>query len=241
MKKVVVLGAGAWGTAIATVLASNQHKVVIWSHEEDVVQSISHEHINKRYLPGIQLNRTIQSTIDIAQAVEDAEWIFEAIPVKYMRSVLEKVKLYYSPLQRWIVLSKGIEQQSLFLPTQILNDVFGNSVQSVVVVGPSFAKDVVEKQLTAVNCASESKELIDASRQLMTNSYFKLFPSNDILGLQWCAALKNVIAMGVGILEGAEFTDTTKAFFLVKAFAEMKIFIVAMGGKSETMNDLAGI
>lgn len=239
--KVTILGAGAWGTAIATVLAHNHHEVTLWTHEQDVTQSINEQHVNTHYLADVSLHHNIYATTDKSRAFDEAEWIFEAIPVKYMRSVLEQFVPYYKPKQRWVTLSKGIEQNTLLLPTQILDDVFQSSVQSIVLAGPSFAKDVVGQQLTAVSIASSNDLLMDELKQLMITDYFRLFKTNDVVGVQLCAALKNVITLGMGMLDGLLCTDNTKAFFFVQSLKEMREFVLACGGQEATIHEFAGI
>lgn len=239
--KVTVLGSGAWGAAIATVLAHNHHQVTLWTHEQDVVQTINEQHVNTHYLPDVPLHHSIFATTNKEQAIDGSEWVFEAIPVKYMRPVLEQFVSYYKSEQRWVLLSKGIEQNTLLLPTQILDDVFKSSVKSVVLAGPSFAKDVVAQQLTAVSIASTDHLLMDDLKQLLTTDYFILFPTNDVVGVQLCAALKNVVTLGMGMLDGLMCTDNTKAFFFVQSLQEMRELVLACGGQAETIQGFAGI
>lgn len=239
--KVTILGSGSWGTAVATLLAHNQHEVTLWTHENDVVRTINEQHVNMHYLPDVPLSNTIYATLDKKHALEDAEWVFEAIPVKYMRQVLEQFVPYYRPEQRWVTLSKGIEQDTLLLPTQILDDVFQSSVKSVVLAGPSFAKDVIDQQLTAVSIASEDDALMDDLQALITTKYFLLFPTQDVVGVQFCAALKNIITLGIGMLDGLNCTDNTKAFFFVKSLQEMRELVLASGGQESTIDEFAGI
>ncbi len=117
MKQVTVLGEGAWGTAIATVLAHNGYSVTLWCHHEELVASINATHRNERFLPGITLDTKIKAVASLRHAVQDAHWIFEAIPVRFLRSVLMHAKPWIHSDQRWVVLSKGIEQDSLLFPT----------------------------------------------------------------------------------------------------------------------------
>lgn len=241
MKKIAVLGGGAWGTAIATVLAHNNYSVCLWAHEQAVVESIQQDGINSLYLPGVTLSPKIKPTNNLEEALDGVQWIFEAVPVKYMRSVIEMVKPYYNDKQRWVVLSKGIEQDTLLLPSQILDDVFKASVQSVVLMGPSFAVDVIAQQLTGVSIGSKDTQLMSDLQALMTTDYFFLFPSQDSVGIQLCAALKNAITLGMGILDGAGYTDNTKTFFLVKSLQEMRKLVFACGGESQTVDGFAGI
>lgn len=239
--KITILGSGSWGTAVATLLAHNQHQVTLWTHEHDVVKTVNEQHVNMHYLPDVPLSNTIYATLDKKHALEDAEWVFEAIPVKYMRQVLEQFVPYYRPEQRWVTLSKGIEQDTLLLPTQILDDVFQSSVKSVVLAGPSFAKDVIDQQLTAVSIASEDDALMDDLQALITTKYFLLFPTQDVVGVQFCAALKNVITLGIGMLDGLNCMDNTKAFFFVKSLQEMRELVLASGGQESTVDEFAGI
>ncbi|MFT6765327.1 MAG: glycerol-3-phosphate dehydrogenase (NAD(P)+) [Alteromonas naphthalenivorans] len=239
--KVTILGSGAWGTAIATVLAHNHHEVTLWTHEQDVVQTINEQHVNTHYLPDVLLHHAISATTNKEQALHQADWVFEAIPVKYMRSVLEQFVPYYTQEQQWVVLSKGIEQNTKLLPSQILDDVFSSSVQSVVLAGPSFAKDVVAQQLTAVSIASKHSILLNNLKELMTTDYFKLSPTEDVIGVQLCAALKNVITFGIGMLNGLMCTDNTKAFFFVQSLKEMRQLVIACGGQASTVEGYAGV
>lgn len=239
--KVTVLGSGSWGTAVASVLAYNHHEVTLWTHEQDVVQTINEQHVNIHYLPGVPLHRNICATTNKDQAFNGAEWIFEAIPVKYMRSILKEFVSYYDSEQKWVVLSKGIEQSTLFLPSQVLDDIFQTPVQSVVLTGPSFAKDVVAQQLTAVSIASSNDLLMDELKELVTTDYFLSFKTNDVVGVQLCAALKNVITLGMGMLDGLMCTDNTKAFFFVQSLKEMRELVRVCGGQEKTVDELAGI
>jgi glycerol-3-phosphate dehydrogenase (NAD(P)+) len=239
--KITILGSGSWGTAIATVLAHNNHEVTLWTHEQDVVQTINEQHVNTHYLPDVPLYHSICATTDKNQAFDNAEWIFEAIPVKYMRQVLKQCISYYKPEQRWVVLSKGIEQKTLLLPSQILDDVFESCVQTVVLAGPSFAKDVVAQQLTAVSIAANNPDLMVDLKELMTTDYFKLFPTDDLMGVQLCAALKNIITFGIGMLDGLICTDNTKAFFFVQSLKEMRQLVIACEGQGTTVDEFAGV
>jgi glycerol-3-phosphate dehydrogenase (NAD(P)+) len=239
--KVCVLGAGAWGTAIAQVLAENGNDVKLWCREPEVYESIKHTKINECYLPGFPLHATIQPTNDLYEAIKNTEWIFEAIPVKYLRSILEQLKTSVLPEQGFVLLSKGIEQNTLFFPTQIIDDIFGKSTKKIVVAGPSFAQELIKKELTAVSIASQNIEFAKQIQKMLQNNYFKGFITDDIIGVQVGAALKNVIAIGVGILEGAQRGDNAKAFLITRGLKEVNKVAIALGGNQETMYDLAGL
>lgn len=239
--KIAVLGGGAWGTAIASVLADNNHDVYLWCYEDAVVSAITTDRCNTTYLPNIKLATNIHPTTCLKEALTNATLVFEAIPVPFMRSTLTQARSYYTSEQQWVVLSKGLEQKTLALPVQIVRNIFGQLVQVGVLMGPSFAHDVVKKQYTAVNLAATSKQVIKTVQQALQTNYFLIEPCADMIGMQWCALLKNCITVGIGILDGAGYTDNTKIFFLVQALQEMQHVVEQAGGQSATVYSLAGV
>ncbi len=240
-KRMCMLGDGAWGTAVAQLLATNGHSVVIWSRDQEVADSINHRQMNDRYLPGIQLDKRITATTDSAQAIKGSPIIFIAVPAVYLRSVLEKVRSYCTPEQVWVVLSKGIEQQTLLLPTQLIADVLGYTPSTVAVSGPSFARDVAHKQRTAVTVASATTAHAQCVQQLLANAYCRPYTSQDVLGVQVGGAFKNVIALLIGMVQGAGATDNTQAFVLTRGLYEMTQLAQALGGNATTVYGLSGV
>lgn len=241
MKQVCVLGEGAWGTAVATLLAHNGHTVKLWCYEENNAQTIARTRINERYLPGHILSERITATTSLNDALCGSEWVFEAIPVQYLRSVMQKAVPCFNDEQIWVVLSKGIEQDTLLLPTQIIDDVSGKNYKKAVFAGPSFAADLANKQVTAVSVAATDCDVAHALQALLANDYFKPFFNTDLIGVQVGGAVKNVITLGVGMLEGAGYTDNTKAFLVTRGLQEMSEIVKVFGGKPETLYGLSGI
>ncbi|EKD23399.1 MAG: NAD(P)H-dependent glycerol-3-phosphate dehydrogenase, partial [uncultured bacterium] len=241
MKKICVLGGGAFGTAIACLLADNRHEVNIWCCEPDVVESINLKNINNTYLPDIKLSENILAFTDLGLAISDCEIIFEAVPVKYLRSVLEKAKPYFNNNQVWVCCSKGIENETLLFPWQTIDSVFGESVKKVVISGPSYAKEIAQKQITAVDIASQDKIIAEQVSQLLMNDYFKVVITQDIFGVQIGGALKNVVAIGVGILDGLGYKENTKALFLNLCLQEMMQISEIFGAQRETIYGLSGV
>jgi len=240
--KICILGDGAWGTAIATLLAHNQYSVTVWCYDPQVADTVQQTGINERYLPDIQLDiHHITFTADIKEAVSNATWIMLAIPVKYCRVVLEQVKPFVQPSQNWVILSKGIEQNTLLFPTHIIDDVLSYAPSKVVLAGPSFAADLARKQLTAVTLASDDCDRAVQLQKLLATSYFRPYTSRDVVGVQVGAALKNVLALGIGIIEGRGFTDNAKAFLFTRGLNEMVAVAQALGGKQETLYGLSGV
>lgn len=240
--KICILGEGAWGTSVATLLAHNKHSVTVWCHDQSVPAIVQRTGVNERYLPGISLDaQHITFTTDIKEAVCDAQWIFEAIPVKFLRSVVESAQRYVTQQQKWVILSKGIEKDRLLFPSQILSDVLGFTPAMVVLAGPSFARDLALQQPTAVDCAGNDQIVACELQKIIDTFYFKTAISTDFIGVQAAAALKNVITIGTGILDGAGYTDNTQAFLLTAGLGEMAVFIQFLGGHPETVYGLSGI
>jgi len=241
MKRVCVLGAGAWGTAVSDLLGSNGYKVNLWCYNPSAVESIVKKHRNEVCFPDAILSDNIHPETDIEACLSDVEWVFEAIPVKFLRSVLQRAKPYFSNKQAWVVLSKGIEQGSLLFPYQMIDDVFCSQVGKAVLSGPSFAKDLMLKQATAVDIASDNNEIAEELKGIVDNNFFKAHLSNDLIGVSVGGALKNVIAVAMGILDGAGYSDNTKAFMITAGLHEMVEFANYLGAKKETLYGLAGI
>jgi len=240
MKHVCMIGEGAWGTAMSTVLAANGHKVRLWCHDAQVCADMSKTRCAAG-LPDVTLSDLIHPTIDLEAAVCDADWIFEAIPVKFLRGTLEKIKPFFKGNQRWVVLSKGIEQETLLLPGQILEDVFGVEIKMAVVAGPSYAKDVAMQRITAVSLASSDAMIAREVQELLANDYFRPYITSDVIGVQAGTALKNVIALGVGMLRGAGYGDNTQAFLFTRGLHELRMLVRQLGGNEETVFGLAGV
>lgn len=239
--KVTVLGEGAWGTAISTLLASNGHEVKLWCHDKEVAQSIINTRINYKYFKEFKLDPKINPVTDISQALEESNWIFEAIPVKFLRSIINICSKNINPEIPWIILSKGIENETLLLPSQIIDDCLNFIPQKVILSGPSFAVDLAQKQVTAVNLASTNINLAQNLKSILDNNYFFTKIIDDPIGAQVCGALKNIIALAIGMLEGAGYTDNTKAYIITEGLKEISLINKALGGKIETTYDLAGV
>lgn len=238
MATIIVLGEGAWGTALATVFAENGHQVIIWCHDATRAKEIKEKHTNIRYLPGITLSSSIQSTTEYKD-IEKADYIVEAIPVPFLRTVLQEVKPFYKN-QPLIVTSKGIEQKTSMLPSQIAQDILG--VPSYAVIsGPSFAADVACKTITAIEVGASSTQLRDEVIKLIRNEYMQAYESDDPIGMQVCGALKNCIALAVGILEGAGYSENTKIWLLMRGLHDTQVLIKHYGGNQKTSLGLSGI
>lgn len=243
--KVCVLGDGAWGTAIAHLLATNGHAVTLWCRSQDVAQTITSRSYNTRYLHDIPLCETIAATTDLAQALNGAALIFEAIPVKFLRSIIRKCAPLITQEQMWVVLSKGIENDTLLLPTQIIHETIiterGFAPRTAVVAGPSYAQGVALNQPTGVMVASLRYEVAQLTQTALNSSVFFTDYSADEVGVQLCAAYKNVIALAVGMVSGAGYSENTQLLLFMQGLEEMKKLVTACGGNAETVYSRAGL
>lgn len=237
---VTVLGDGSWGTAVATILANNGYQVLIWCYNPQIAQTINSQHLNNHYLPGITLHENIHATTDFAYALQQSSIIFEAVPVKFLRTILTQAQSHAHAQHTWVVLSKGIEQQTLLVPTQIIDDVIGQGTK-VVFSGPSFAHDVVRKHMTAAVVASHDQQAAQQIQRMVRNDYILPVISDDVMGVQVSSAIKNVVALGMGLLDGAGYTDNTKALFITRGLQELSHLVHAVGGHQETVYGYAGV
>ncbi len=240
-KRVTIFGAGAWGTAIAQLLAGNGHDVLLWTREPVIANEINTCRTNTKYV-SLSLHPAINATTDLNQAVIHADWLVEAIPVVFLRTALSKIAhCTVNQTKPWLLLSKGIEQQTNLLPSAILDDVFGYPVPKVILAGPSFAKELVVGAFTAAMLAAEDELLGQQAAQLVQSDYFKTYATTDVVGVQVGGAVKNVIALAAGFAQGCGGGENMHAFLLTQGFAELAELITLYGGQSMTSTSLAGL
>lgn len=238
-KRATILGGGAWGCAIANLLADCGYNVLLWCREQEIADEINTHHTNSIYLPGLALHKQVHATTDLSQSAAYSDLVFEAVPVAYLRSVLFSFKPYQNK-HRWIVLSKGIEQHSFALPTTIIQEILNPSAMAVI-AGPTYARDLVERQFSAATLATPDDALRGELMAAVAPYYFNLFPSRDMVGVQVAGAIKNVLALAVGIAKGAGCKDNTIAYLLTAGMEEMAGVLAFFGGERSTMYGLAGL
>jgi glycerol-3-phosphate dehydrogenase (NAD(P)+) len=235
-----VVGAGAWGTALADLLTRNGHDVTLWAYEPDVVESINKTHENSRFLGGHALAIGLQATGDISRAVEGAELITLATPSHVLRSILRSASKSLSPSAPLVVASKGIEKGTLCLMTEVAEqEISGATV--VALSGPSFAKEVVTCQPTAVVVASESDGAAADAQRAFSSPYFRAYTHTDVIGVELGGALKNVMAVATGIAEGLGLGFNARAALVTRGLAEMTRLGLALGAEQSTFAGLAGL
>src|SRR4030065_1621110 len=241
--KISVLGAGGWGTTLAILLHYNGHNVTLWEYKKGYARQLIKKRINTDYLPGIKNPKEILITSDIEESSDDKNLIVLAVPSQFLRNVIKKI--HYQKIQDAILVSvsKGIEKKSLMTMSQMLKDVFPhiNENQIGVISGPSHAEEVSQMVPTAVVAASVDIETSKAIQAAFMTSYFRVYASTDILGVELGGAFKNIIAIGAGIIDGGGCGDNTKAAIMTRGVAEISRLGLAMGARPETFAGLSGM
>jgi len=241
--KISVLGAGGWGTTLAILLHYNGHNVTLWEYKKSYARDLIKKRINTLYLPGIKIPKEILITHDIEESTEDKNLIVLAVPSQFLRGVVNHVDFKNIEDSILVSVSKGIENKSLMTMSQMLKDVFPhiNKNQIGVISGPSHAEEVSQRIPTAVVAASSDLETAKTIQAAFMTSYFRVYASNDILGVELGGAFKNIIAIGAGIIDGAGFGDNTKAAIMTRGVAEISRLGLAMGSRPETFAGLSGM
>lgn len=244
--KIAVIGTGSWGTALAKVLAENDHEVMMWGRDLEVVKEMNHCHTNKRYLKEAQLPTNLTATNSLLDCLTEAEYILIVIPSHAMRAVLEQMKpILHSIQTRPIIIhaTKGLEPKSHKRMTQVIEEVIPNSsYQDVVVLsGPSHAEEVARKDVTTITAASKDLDSASNVQALFMNQYFRVYTNQDVLGVELGAALKNIIALGAGILVGLGYGDNAKAGLVTRGLAEITRLGVKLGADPMTFLGLSGV
>lgn len=237
-----VLSDGAWGTALALTLLNNGHRVRQWGPFPDYICEIRKSRENPRFIPGIKLPDKLELCENMEEAVVDAELLILASPTQYCRGMLEKLAPYYNSEKQILVnVAKGIENGSLKRVSELCSEILSPKRCYVVLSGPSHAEEVVKKCPTAVVVASEKQQFAEKVQQAFMNEFFRVYTSEDVVGVELGGALKNVFAIAAGIIDGMELGDNPKAALITRGIAEMARFGVALGGCSETFSGLSGI
>jgi glycerol-3-phosphate dehydrogenase (NAD(P)+) len=236
-----ILGDGAWGTAIALLLARNEsHRVTLWSAREENARILRERRENLYLLPGVKIPETVSLTTDIRQAVADAEVGVVAIPTVYLRQTLEAIGLAVPARLPLVSLSKGLEVHTFLRPSEILQQVL-NTERCAVLSGPSHAEEVSAGCPTTVVAASADADLARWVQERFSTERFRVYTNEDVLGVELAGALKNVIGIAAGISDGLGFGDNAKAALLTRGLVEMARFGVALGALHHTFFGLAGL
>ena len=240
MAKAGVIGSGSWGTALARVLSKNGHEVTLWSRREEESRMLREERENKSKLPGVKLPDDILCTTDLEQTVEGKDILVLATASPSIRSMAKKMVPYVADGQIIVDVSKGIEDSTLMILTDVIEQEIPQC-QATVLSGPSHAEEVGRDIPTTVVAGAKDRETAEYIQNLFMNKVFRVYTSPDMLGIELGGALKNVIALAAGAADGLGCGDNTKAALITRGIAEMSRLGVAMGGHIETFNGLTGI
>ncbi|MEN9855063.1 MAG: hypothetical protein RLZZ157_189 [Pseudomonadota bacterium] len=239
MAHIGVVGAGAWGTALAQICARAGHHVSLWARETQSVIDINQAHENKLFLPGVSLHEAVTATGDLAQ-VAVADVLLAVVPAQYMRATLAALASHVRAGTPVILCSKGIEQGSLALMSDVLAQTLPQCAGAVL-SGPSFAADVARGLPTAVTLACWDTDLAARLLQMIGISTFRPYVSDDMIGAEIGGAVKNVLAIACGLVHGKSLGESARAALITRGFAEMTRLGVAMGGKATTLAGLCGL
>lgn len=237
---VTVLGGGSFGTALASIAADNGFPVKQWMRDENLAQNINEQRRNTRYLPDYEINQNVQATTDVIDAVYGADVIFVAIPSKAFSAVVDKARAYLSKDQIMISTAKGIQEDGFLLMSEILKT-HTPSEHVGVLSGPNLAKEIAQKQMTATVVASDDAFTRETIQQVLGCSYFRVYASNDLFGVELGGALKNIYAIASGMASALGVGENTKSMLITRSLAEMSRFAVAMGANPMTFLGLSGV
>lgn len=240
IERIGILGAGAWGTALATAARRAGRSVVLQAHEPEVVHAIEHEHRNQRFLPGVILDAGIRSVTDPAAAVGTADAVLLACPAQHLRAVLQVARAAWRPGTPAVICAKGIEQKT----GALLGDVVGEMLPDApacVLSGPSFAAEVARDLPTALTLASGDAELRESLPAALGTPALRIYSTDDVIGAQVGGAIKNVIAIACGTVAGRGLGDNARAALITRGLAEMARLAAALGARPETLTGLTGL
>ena len=239
--KVAVLGAGSWGTALASLLARNGHDTVIWGRDANQVRSINEAHENTRYLPGISLPESLKASTDLADTVRDADFILVVTPSHAFKETIQALAPHRKPGVGVAWASKGFEPGSGRFLHEVADGILGADVPLAVVTGPSFAKEVTQGLPTAVTVHSDDAEFAQTVAEALHGPAFRAYTGNDMMGAELGGAMKNVLAVATGVADGMGLGLNARAGLITRGLNEMLRLNHALGGRAETLMGLAGL
>ena len=239
--RIAVLSDGAWGTALALNLVANGHEVTQWGPFPDYLDEMARTRENSRFLPGVKLPPELHFEPEMGKAVSGRELLLLATPTQYLRSVLNQLRPLLSPERQLLVnVAKGIEVESWLRISQMVTEVLGRT-RYAVLSGPSHAEEVSRRVPTAVVAAAENPADAALVQRIFLNDNFRVYTSADVVGVELGGALKNVMAIAAGIIDGMKLGDNPKAAMMTRGISEMGRLGELLGGKAQTFSGLSGI
>lgn len=239
MHKIGILGAGTWGTAIGILLSDNGHDVTMWSKVEKEARDLEESRDNIKNLPGARLSQQVKITLDLKEVCSDKDIIVMAVASPYIRVTAKEASPFIKQGQIIVNVSKGLENGTLLTLADVIKEEIPQA-DIAVMSGPSHAEEVSRKVPTTIVVGSPSKETAHFIQDVFMNEVFRVYTSPDIIGIELGAALKNVIALAAGIIDGLGLGDNTKAALMTRGMAEISRLGERMGGRMETFSGLSG-
>lgn len=239
MQKIGIIGAGAWGTALAQALSNEDRRVVLWAREPEVVEAINEAHENTTFLPGVPLKPEIQATASLTRAA-DSDCILVVTPAQYVRTTLQSLKADLSDGKPVVICAKGIEIETGALMSQVAQEEVPFATCAIM-TGPTFAREIAQGLPSAVTLAAEDKETGEKLIEGLSSRTLRAYVSDDVLGAQIGGAIKNVVAIACGVLYGLNMGESARAALVTRGLAEMARLASAMGAKRETLMGMCGI
>jgi len=237
--RIAVLGAGSWGTTVASLL-TGRHDCTIWARDPELAREIAETGANPRYLPGFTLAPGLHATADLEKAVHDVDLLIIGVPTRGFRAILSDARPYLRPWIPVVSLAKGFERDSLLRMTQLIRDVLPGH-PAATLTGPNLAKEIMAGQAAASVIATEDLAVARALQSVLQRGMFRIYTNHDVIGCELGGALKNVVAIATGIAQGLGVGDNTRAAVVCRGLAEVTRLGVAMGGEAATFAGLAGV
>lgn len=242
MSRIVVLGAGSWGTTIAKVIADGGNELMLWARRADQVEQINSTQQNPDYLPGIVLPKSIHATSSIEQALDKAEQIYIAIPSQQLRESLTTWSSLIPKTATLISLMKGLESGTGKRMSEVISESTGIPLDQIAVLsGPNLALEIANQEPAAAVAACSSQDRASEVARVCSSEYFTVFTNSDVIGTELGGVLKNLIAVAIGIVSGIGHGQNTKASIMTRGLSEITKFAVAHGARRRTMFGLAGL
>jgi glycerol-3-phosphate dehydrogenase (NAD(P)+) len=243
MSEIAVIGAGAWGTSLAIVLGrKGTHRVRLWAHEAEVVESISRKRVNEKFLAGHAIPEPVVVSSDLERVVLGAEILVSVMPSQHCRALFERMRPLLPAQTLVISATKGLEEDSLLRMSEVIRLVLKRESTAIgALSGPSFAQEVARGDPTAITIASEEANLLRTVQQEFSDPRFRVYTNSDVVGVELGGALKNIIAIAAGICDGLGLGHNSVAALITRGLAEMTRLVVACGGRADTMAGLAGL
>jgi len=241
LSPIAVVGAGSWGTALALLLARNGNQVQLWGNESDEILLLKNQRENKKYLPGFLFPDNLHVCDTLSECLKGVQDILLVVPSFAFKSVLQDIQSELGDQVRIVWGTKGLGSDQGRLLHELVADVFSPNTPAAVLSGPSFAAEVAAQKPTAVSLAGNSEDFLEDLLNRFHCRDFRVYINADMIGVQLCSVLKNVLAIAVGIVDGMQLGANTRCALITRGLAEMSRLCAAMGGRKETLLSLAGV